>query len=452
MGTREGRPKDTAAYLASLDQRLRAIEIHRHPELPKDIRTVFENFREVGAFQDLNFVNAQQVVVRDGRADVYTPSGSTRWGTVVVAANNTHQAGKDAADFVADGVDDQDTINGALSAAGGGRVVLLEGTFEFSAPLFIQDGMLEGMGMHSTILRAKSTLNNSMLRLNSSLLRNVNINMGTVPNTNTSARAINVETAFGSRIEHVFFGSILLGSASTTPCAINLNQIGAVVNNCWFQGCNVGIHAGGTNIITNNYFDGTSYAGIRFTNQFSGFMTVANNGFFGCGGGGTSDENSALYFPATNDFGVNVTIANNIIYGEAVTAAPGTTSKGICIEGGGGYFTGPGGMITGNRIIACGREGIAFHGGTSWNVTNNFLTLNSVETTNTYDAILLTGNTSELNIQQNVIRTGHRYGINIDNSACADNIVTNNDLLNSGITGSFNDAGTGTITTAGNRL
>ena len=46
----------------------------------------------------------------------------------------------------------------------------------------------------------------------------------------------------------------------------------------------------------------------------------------------------------------------------------------------------------------------------------------------------------------------HIYGIEISGAASDDNLVTNNDLKDSGKTASFYDSGTGTITAAGNRL
>jgi len=53
----------------------------------------------------------------------------------------------------------------------------------------------------------------------------------------------------------------------------------------------------------------------------------------------------------------------------------------------------------------------------------------------------------------NTVRgTSHKYGLNIRSSYCAENLVTNNDLHNSGTAGSFNDAGTDTVTSPGNRL
>ena len=58
------------------------------------------------------------------------------------------------------------------------------------------------------------------------------------------------------------------------------------------------------------------------------------------------------------------------------------------------------------------------------------------------------------NVQGNTVRLDGgtaTYGIEVE-AVGTDNLVTNNDLKTSGATSSFNDLGTGTITTAGNRL
>jgi parallel beta-helix repeat protein len=82
-------------------------------------------------------------------------------------------------------------------------------------------------------------------------------------------------------------------------------------------------------------------------------------------------------------------------------------------------------------------------------VTGNMMTENSQATTNTYDDIRLYS--SDYNtIQDNTCRAGSlanvpRYGIHIDNGACDENLVIDNDLSGGGWgTAPFNDDGTGT--------
>jgi hypothetical protein len=61
--------------------------------------------------------------------------GGKEYATVVVAASNSHATGKATADFVCTGTNDETVIQqavNAVAAVGGGRVVLLEGTYTFS--------------------------------------------------------------------------------------------------------------------------------------------------------------------------------------------------------------------------------------------------------------------------------------------------------------------------------
>lgn len=73
------------------------------------------------------------------------------------------------------------------------------------------------------------------------------------------------------------------------------------------------------------------------------------------------------------------------------------------------------------------------------------------------DNIYIADNSNSNVIQGNICRKGEytnlpRYGIRINSADCDNNMVTNNDLYNSGVSASFSDAGTSTSTTAGNRL
>jgi fibronectin-binding autotransporter adhesin len=72
--------------------------------------------------------------------------------TKIVAASNSTQAMKDAADYVATGTNDQTTINTALTAAAGGTVYLAEGTYVAGATITIPNNTtLEGAGIGTTV-------------------------------------------------------------------------------------------------------------------------------------------------------------------------------------------------------------------------------------------------------------------------------------------------------------
>ncbi|MCL0029783.1 right-handed parallel beta-helix repeat-containing protein [Dehalococcoidia bacterium] len=103
-------------------------------------------------------IGASYIAFRtDAAAEAWDiPIGRT--ATIVVAASNSSPQSKAQADFVADGVDDQVTIQAAIDAlpAGGGKVLLLEGTFHIAATLTIARSniTLEGVGP-TTIIRLK---------------------------------------------------------------------------------------------------------------------------------------------------------------------------------------------------------------------------------------------------------------------------------------------------------
>lgn len=114
-------------------------------------------------------------------------------------------------------------------------------------------------------------------------------------------------------------------------------------------------------------------------------------------------------------------------------------------------------IINGNICVQNGQHGIIIQTCSDTSVVGNNVYDNSQTTNNTYDGILLTGNVLRACVQCNKVRgdavgNKHRYGINIAAAGDTDNLVTNNDLLGSSVSGSLNDAGTGTITAAGNRV
>jgi hypothetical protein len=85
------------------------------------------------------------------------PPGSGRGATIFVAARDTNDAGKAAADFVCTGTSttggDEVTINAAINAARRGRVVLLEGIYWRTNPISCDSDytILEGQGPSTVI-------------------------------------------------------------------------------------------------------------------------------------------------------------------------------------------------------------------------------------------------------------------------------------------------------------
>lgn len=113
-------------------------------------------------------------------------------------------------------------------------------------------------------------------------------------------------------------------------------------------------------------------------------------------------------------------------------------------------------VVSGNVVKGNHKHGIYLLGEANYNIiASNMVYDNSKLTNNTFDGISLDANCDYNNIQNNTIRynggNDQRCGIRINNANCNANLVTNNDLNHSGVTAPFSDAGTGSVTTAGNR-
>jgi len=102
---------------------------------------------------DVDITNAVSPAVQDVWVNGTKIYGIIRTATKVVAAHDSSVQSKAQADRVCTGVDDQVDIQWAIDAlpAGGGKVKLLEGTFNVSASLTPVNSLtLEGMGSEAT--------------------------------------------------------------------------------------------------------------------------------------------------------------------------------------------------------------------------------------------------------------------------------------------------------------
>ncbi len=112
-------------------------------------------------------------------------------------------------------------------------------------------------------------------------------------------------------------------------------------------------------------------------------------------------------------------------------------------------------VVQGNSVYENNREGILLDNATNdCLIDGNIVVDNGQTTADTYDGIKLITNCDRNSLRGNVVRgvVQHKYGVDVSESTCNDNIVTDNDMLTGGQTGSFNDAGTSTLTTSANRV
>lgn len=109
-----------------------------------------------------------------------------------------------------------------------------------------------------------------------------------------------------------------------------------------------------------------------------------------------------------------------------------------------------------NTIDNCGSHTIELAAISKSKIHGNVIT-DTNATTNTKDGIHLRAGCDSNSVQANVLHIHtsakqFRHAIRIDDATCDTNLITNNDLLGSYATTSVSDAGTGTVTTAGNRV
>lgn len=246
----------------------------------------------------------------------------------------------------------------------------------------------------------------------------------------------------------------------------------------------VGLRAFRKGVISNNLVQGIGRHGIGA--DYGDHWTISNNIVHTIGGAGVGTGfGIALWFCQYSAASGNVVedaYANGIIVNGATqcavvgnTVRRAVSSSGILVQGSSTHCTVVGNviaegtttginvnastynLIASNDVYLNGTHGIIIDGSSHNNVVNNVCRDNGQTTTNTYDGINIDANSDSNNVQGNLVRTvaagtRQRYGIRVNNANCDTNVVTNNDVLGGGQTATYSDAGTGTVTVAGNRL
>lgn len=347
------------------------------------------------------------------------------------------------ADFIGDGVNDEDAINAAITAAIGTflfdiypEVYLNAGVFITSGTITAQGVTLRGVPGQGTALASRTLVSNNATASGFPLITDpiflAEIQFANLLASNAEA-ILQVNTNRNFYAERCTFLSSGLGVGSGV---LEFNAQGNVA----LRDCIIGACVGGAAAAPGTFFDSVLSGGIHtiigntFTcctidmnNMFQGTMIKDN--FINLPGGGPVVANRGainLVHPGTN-----VAISNWQVCGNNIANVAG---HGIYIDGAAnpsGFFAWA--LVHDNLIYGYGGSGVS-----------------------QFDGIFLTGNVDEISIQGNkcggVVGPGARHGINISAATCNDNLVTNNDLFVSGVGASINDAGTATILAAGNRL
>lgn len=327
------------------------------------------------------------------------PSVGQRTATLVVAASNSSPKSKDGADYVCTGTDDQTTINAAIGALppGSGKLLLLEGLYTVSGSINLVSNMiLEGMGA-ATIIKLRNNHNASVDVVAGSSI------------TNTTIQDLKIDGNKSNQTSGIMRGVWLFtGSANCTISGLKVSNL---------RGDGIYINNSSGNTITENTCNGNSGNGI-YISGISNYNTILGN---------TCSGNSNIGINV-NSIGNYNTIIGNTCSGNSAgisTSSSDSTITGNTCSGNSGdgiYINGSGNTITGNTLNGNSGTGIYIDSSGNYN-----------------------------NVQSNTVRRGSAtptYGIRVKNNT--GNLITNNDLYDSGTT-AFSNGGTDTITTAGNR-
>lgn len=343
--------------------------------------------------------------------------------TKIVAASNSPQEVKDAADYVADGTGDQTEINAALNAvstiagqtaangsvtaSGGGKVYLAEGTYVANATIIVPNNTtLAGAGRGTLIELAD-------LDATDNLIENSDTTTGTgvrIQDLRLDGRS-DLNTA-GAQNGISFDG---VGSGITSTSRQGGQISGVTASN--FRSYGIYVTASTNVLVTGNRAQNNTSGGIGL-NSSATYNTVSNNVAQG------------------NVYGLVIGSNNNLITGNNVL---GNSNTGIYVP------FGDNNTITGNSIQSNTSAGIVFVTTADNNmVSNNRLVDNGSTTTN--NAIYIDGsdgNTVTGNTISDASATTTNYAINISNSTSDNTYVGNNSIGSA----SINNVGTGTIFT-----
>jgi parallel beta-helix repeat protein len=394
----------------------------------------------------------------------------TKGATVVVAAGGSSQTAKDGAQYVGDGTNDQNAINSAISSglpAAGGTVVLMEGTYNLTAPITMNKAkvILAGQGNNSVLKRMYNEAGASsgliLISTTSNTVRNVYLdgNKGSFSNANNNSiynqifmdgtiiRETRVANSAGIGI---YFDGVVGGprvianlveGGNSSGIFVRQGQRGVVEGNIAATNAGAGISIGDGNgvTVTGNTAESND-VGILAGNTAD---TVSGN---------TLRNNTSVNINIT---GANSTVSDNAIYAGAVGVQFGsgvtgivlsnnnisnTTSHGIYILGGAVSNT----VISGNYIGSVGGAGISGGVATNSNITISSNTIYNYGGTGSASGITLSSSEQNFRIIGNSITdtAGTGYAINIGSGATG-MYLSGNNFSGTGAA-SINDAGTAT--------
>jgi parallel beta-helix repeat protein len=422
-----------------------------------------------------------------------------RTDAILVAASNSAQADKDAADYVADGNTgaaadgDQVQINAALTAATGKKVVLLAGTYVADATILIPNNTaLVGVGKGTLVeLADLDTTDNLIENSDTSAgtgitIRDMRIDGRNDLNTAGTQRGIVLDTMGGGTGSSARQGALVTGvtvtrfrsenilfSNSSNNIVANITsqastsdgmQLGTgssnnTITGSKFQGnTGNGYLSNGSsngNTLSGNHAQGNGSSGFNVANgsynTLSGNTSNGNQNGFSIGNIGTSNTISTNTAQGNSSAGFNVTGLGNTFTGNAtnggtngfnVSGANNTVSGNTVQAATQGILLSADHInVSGNTINASTTYGVYLNGANSGSISGNKVYDTGGATTNNGIYIVSSdSNSITSNFISDTSATTNNYAVNVFNATSDTNYIAGNTLGG----GSVNDSGTGT--------
>lgn len=216
--------------------------------------------------------------------------GKGRVGSVVVAASNSSDADKKAADFVCTGTDDHIVINEAINSlygagqAGGGIVTLLAGVYSLGDSIIPKNYLiLEGVGLMTRLAVGASasqyiTMIDNKAQSYGACIRNMAID-GTLTSqlgsTAISLKAPGAVPWAGFLVENVAITNTK--NTTTTPRSTVLSG-GGRIHGCLIQNCNAPMEVTDFVVRENEFLESTIRVNADCTISDNTFKTANNTG------------------------------------------------------------------------------------------------------------------------------------------------------------------------------
>jgi len=463
------------------------------------VTTAAQNFAGVKTFDDGLVVAAGQTLRVVGGNTASRPAGvageiyydtdtntlltynGTKWVAdrgeyTIVAADDSTQAAKDVADYVADGEDsagagigtldgDQIEINNALTAANGGKVYLMEGTYTIDASISIPNNTtLAGAGENTLIqlgnFGATTTTFNAIVNTDTTTgtdvtIRDLKLDGRRSINTAGTQSGIDLDGIGDAATDTIgaIVDSVYVTSFATTSIRFDGSANSTVKNSTSLDaGFGSGVFISTSSRMTvqdNNLSDNNGYGAV-FSATTDG--SISGNLTSGNGGNGiglqTSSTNNIIIANIASDntgSGISVASSNNTVTGNT---ASNNTISGISVSGSNNTLTGNTASNNTLNGITISAANNTLTGNTASNNTDNGIVIIAANNT-------LTGNTASNNTDNGIVITAANNtltGNTVSNNTNDGIVITaaNNTLTGNTVSNNTNDGIN--ISSAGNSV